>query len=98
MTNPIEIYRQHKKIPTYINKVGKLLLWTVIHVAPTGFEHQTPYIVGIVQLNGEKLPLEIVDCNASELKVNQKVQLVLRKIGKASLEGVIPYGLKAKPV
>jgi uncharacterized OB-fold protein len=36
---------------------GKLLTYTVIHVAPEQFQHLAPYAVGIIQLeNGLKLP------------------------------------------
>lgn len=36
---------------------GKLLTYTIIHVAPKQFQDQAPYAVGIVQLeNGLKLP------------------------------------------
>lgn len=96
--NPASIWRQHKKLHNYLNKVGRLLVWTKIFVAPSGFEHQTPYLVGIVQFNGEKMPLQIVDCEETDLKVNMRVITVIRKIGKAKLEDVIEYGVKVKPL
>lgn len=105
MSSPVTIWRQHKKLHNYLNKVGKLIVWTKIFVAPAGFEHQVPYLVGIVQFNpstssgqAEKLPLQIVDCEEEKLKTNQKVKIVIRKIGKAKSEDVIEYGLKVKPV
>ncbi len=97
MSTPASIWRQHKKLHNYLNKVGKLLVWTKIFVAPEGFEHQTPYLVGIVQFEDEKLPLQIVDCTEADLKINQKVKVVIRKIGKAKSEDVIEYGLKVRP-
>ena len=40
-----------------ISGTGKLVTYTVIHVAPEQFQHLAPYAVGIVQLeNGLKLP------------------------------------------
>jgi len=98
MSTPASIWRQHKKLHTYLNKAGQLIVWTKIFVAPVGFEHQTPYLVGIVQLEGERLPLQIVDCEEKDLKINQKVKIVIRKIGKAKSEDVIEYGLKVKPL
>lgn len=98
MSTPASIWRQHKKLHSYLNKVGKLIVWTKIFVAPEGFEHQTPYLVGIVQFQDQRLPLEIVDCHEEDLKINQKVKVVIRKIGKAKSEDVIEYGLKAKPI
>ncbi len=98
MSTPASIWRQHKTLHSYLNKVGKLIVWTKIFVAPLGFEHQTPYLVGIVQFEDQRLPLQIVDCNEEDLKINQKVKIVIRKIGKAKSEDVIEYGLKVKPI
>ena len=101
MSTPASIWREHKKLHNYLQKTGKLLVWTKIFVAPVGFEHQTPYLVGIVQFDppagGERMPLQIVDCEEKDLKVNLKVKIVIRKIGKVKSEDVIEYGLKAKP-
>ena len=98
MSTPASIWRQHKTLHTYLNKIGRLLVWTKIHVAPEGFEQQVPYLVGIVQFeDGKKSPVQIVDCEEKDLTVNQKVITVIRKIGKVKSEDVIEYGLKVKP-
>lgn len=106
MSSPVTIWRTHKNLHNYLNKIGKVLVWTKIFVAPSGFEHQVPYLVGIIQFeDGAKMPLQIVDCEEKDLpagrqdlKVNQKVITVIRKIGKAKSEDVIEYGIKVKPL
>lgn len=99
MNSPVQIWRSHKKLHKYLGKQGKLLVWTKIFVAPLGFEHQVPYMVGIVRFaDGERKPVQIVDCEEEDLKVNQKVITVVRKIGKAKAEDVIEYGIKVKPL
>lgn len=98
MNSPVRVWRQHKKLHQYLGKQGKLLVWTKIFVAPSGFEHQVPYLVGMVDFGNEKLPLQIVDCEEKDLKVNQKVKIVIRKIGKVKPDEVIEYGLKANPL
>lgn len=96
MNSPVQIWRSHKKLNTYLGKRGKLLVWTKILVAPSGFEHQVPYLAGIVQFSdGEKMPVQIVDCN-EDLKLNQKVEVVIRKIGKVESQDVIEYGVKVR--
>lgn len=41
---------------TTVDGVGKLVTWTVIHIAPPTHLDRVPYILGIVQLsNGESL-------------------------------------------
>lgn len=99
MNSPIKIWREHKNLRNYLGKTGKVLVWTKILVPPAGFEHQAPYIVGIIQFEDkEKLPLQIVDCEEQDLKVNQKVKVVIRKIGKVASDEVIEYGIKVKPL
>jgi uncharacterized protein len=53
-----------------ISGKGKLLTYTVIHVAPAQFQALTPYAVGIVQLaNGLKIPGMISGVPQEQLKV-----------------------------
>ncbi len=97
MNSPVKIWRKHKGLKFYLGKKGKVLVWTKILVPPLGFEHQAPYLVGIVQFEGgQKLPVQIVDCEEKDLKPNQKVEVVIRKIGKVKPEEVIEYGIKVK--
>ena len=98
MNSPSTIWRSHKKLSAYLNKVGRLIVWTKILVPPAGFEHEAPYLVGIVDFGDYKMPLQIVDCEENDLRINQKVITVIRKIGKAKSEDVIEYGVKVKPI
>jgi uncharacterized OB-fold protein len=53
-----------------ISGKGKLLTYTIIHVAPPQFQAMAPYIVGIVQLeNGLRLPGMISGVIEQNLKV-----------------------------
>lgn len=98
MNSPAAIWRQHKILQNYLGKQGRLIVWTKILVTPSGFEHLVPYLAGIVEFNdGQRMPVQIVDCNESELKPNKLVEVVIRKIGKAKSEDLIEYGIKVKP-
>lgn len=98
MANPAEIWRNHKKLHSYLNKKGKLLVWTKISIAPLGFEDSVPYFSGIVQFeDGSKLPVQIVDCKEKDLKENLKVISIIRKGGKVNADEVIEYVVKVKP-
>jgi len=49
---------------------GKLLTYTVIHVAPPQFQSMTPYAVGIVKLeDGPNLPGMIRDIELEKIKI-----------------------------
>ena len=73
-------------------------MWTKISVPPSGFEDSTPYFSGIVQWeDGQKLPVQIVDCQEEDLKENMKVISVIRKGKKVKPDEVIEYVVKVKP-
>jgi len=49
---------------------GKLLTYTVIHIAPTQFQGMTPYAVGIVELEGGvKIPGMVKGISPEQLKI-----------------------------
>ncbi len=55
---------------------GKLVTYTVIHVAPEQFQNEAPYAVGIIQLeNGSKLPGRITDVPEDQLKIGMILNL-----------------------
>ena len=63
-----------------------------------GFEDAVPYFSWIVELkNGEKLPVQIVDCEEKDLRPNLKIVTVIRKGKKVKPEEVIEYVVKVKP-
>ncbi|MBS7635950.1 Zn-ribbon domain-containing OB-fold protein [Candidatus Bathyarchaeota archaeon] len=55
---------------------GKLLTYTIIHVAPTQFQSMAPYAVGIIQLeNGVKIPGMIRDVPLDKIKVGMRLKM-----------------------
>ena len=53
---------------------GKLVTYTVIHVAPQQFQNLTPYAIGIVELeNGLKIPGTIQSVNQEQLKIGMEL-------------------------
>jgi uncharacterized OB-fold protein len=59
-----------------IEGAGKLLSYTVIHVAPEQFQSMAPYSVGIVEFkNGLRLPGMIRDVKPEELKVGMDLKI-----------------------
>jgi uncharacterized OB-fold protein len=56
--------------------VGKLLSYTIIHVAPEQFQSITPYTVGIVEFkNGLRLPGMIRDVKPEEIKIGMNLKI-----------------------
>lgn len=79
-----------------LNDEGKLLTFTIIRVASDKFFGTTPFAIGIVELNdGVKVTTQIADVDFSQLKIEQKVKLVFRKIQDEGKSGLHCYGYKA---
>jgi len=75
---------------------GKILSFTIIHIAADDFARQTPYAVGIIETDeGARLTAQIVDCNFDDLKIGGQVELIFRKISEEGESGIINYGYKA---
>jgi uncharacterized OB-fold protein len=61
---------------TELEGSGKLLSYTVIHVAPEQFQSFAPYIVGIVEFErGFRLPGMIRDVDPKEIRVGMNLKI-----------------------
>ena len=75
---------------------GKIMTYTIIHVADDDFARETPFAVGIIETDeGARLTAQIVDCDFSEIEIGKKVKLVFRRIKKEGHAGILQYGYKA---
>lgn len=99
MISPVKIWRNQKKIKNLLGTEGEIISFTKIFVPPVGFESQAPYVVVIVKLaKGENYTAQLVDWHEEQLITGQKVTAVLRRTKSPGDEGVIPYGIKFKPL
>lgn len=99
MSSPVKNWRETKKIYLELGKIGKVVTWTKVFVAPSGFEAETPYMVAIVEFkNGTRMTIQVVDCIEEEMIEGMEVITTVRRIGKQSGDEVISYGIKCRPV
>jgi len=78
---------------------GKILTFTVIRVPPSNFELESPYAIGVIELNdGARLTAQIVDCSSDEIEIGQKIKMVFRRIQAEGESGILCYGYKCVPV
>lgn len=74
---------------------AKLISWSIVRAAPTGYEALTPYVVAILELEGgQKLTGEIVDVDPETLKKGDILRAIFRKVYSDGEAGVIHYGFK----
>ena len=76
---------------------GKVITYSIIHVAPENFEDQIPYPIAIIELDeGPRITAQIVDCKIEDVKIGMRVQSTFRKIQEDGHVGAIYYGYKFK--
>lgn len=99
MISPVKIWRNQKKVAVLAGKTGVLVSWTLIRVPPSGFGDQAPYPVVIVQLsNGMQMTAQLVDYLPEHMVMGQRVMTVIRRVTSPDPGGIIPYGIKVKPL
>lgn len=78
---------------------GELVSWTIVHQGPENRSLETPYVLGIVELEeGPRVTAEIVDIDPDELGFGHELEVRFRKLGESGQAGVIHYGYKFGPV
>ena len=78
---------------------GKVITYTIIHVAPEGFEGQAPYAMAIIELDeGPRITAQIIDCDVDKVEIGMKVKSTFRKIRQDGKSGAIYYGYKFRIV
>ena len=99
MISPVKVWRNQGSIAKTLGKRGKIVSYTMIRVGPKGFESQIPYPVVLVEFNkGDRITGQLVDWEEKDLKIGKEVEAILRRIREPDPEGVIPYGIKFRPI
>ncbi|MBF8294703.1 MAG: AcaC [Bacteroidetes bacterium] len=79
-----------------LSEEGKIVTFTIVRVASEKFSKQTPYAVGIVELQeGIRITTQIVDAELDKIEVGQRVKLVFRRVQEDGRAGILCYGYKA---
>ncbi len=83
----IQCYSENLEWIKLENK-GKLLTYTIIHVAPPQFQHLVPYAVGIIELEkGLKLPGMIKGTDFDKIKIGMELKIEVEPVTKEETEG-----------
>lgn len=99
MSSPVKVWRNQKYIRELVGKRGKILSWTLVRVPPSGFSSLAPYPVVLVELeHGKKITAQLVDYTSEHLLTGTRVITVVRRVMEPHIDGVIPYGIKVRPV
>lgn len=99
MISPVKVWRNQKKIAALVGKTGKIISWTLVRVPPASFSEQAPYPVVLVELTlGGRIMAQLVDWEEKDLTIGRQVVAVVRRVVQPNNEGIIPYGIKVRPL
>ena len=96
--SPVKLWRNQKKMRALLGRIGVIETFTIIYQSPKGFENQAPYPVVIADFGKKKMIGQLVDYTDEQIKIGQKVRTVVRRMKEDTKEGIIPYGIKFKPI
>jgi uncharacterized OB-fold protein len=78
---------------------GELVTWTRLHEGQAERGLETPYLMGIVELDeGPRVTAQLVDLDPDDVELGMDLEVRFRKLGEASESGVVHYGYKFGPV
>ncbi len=82
-----------------LGKKGVIRSYTIIRAGPQGFEAQIPYPVVVVEYeDGQRQVGQLVDWESQDLAMGKHVEAIIRRVMEPDPEGVIPYGIKFRPI
>ena len=85
--------------PFQFSGKGEIYSYSALHVAPRGFETQTPYLTAIVKLEeGPLVTAQLTDVDQSNVFIGMPVEMVTRRIREDGPDGLIYYGYKFRPL
>ena len=99
MQSPVKIWRNQKKIAHLLGKTGTVVSWTLVRVPPGDFTNQAPYPVVLVEMDDKtRITSQLVDGDENMLTIGLRVITVIRQVMHPETDGIIPYGIKVKPL
>jgi len=91
--------RKGKLVDTKLSGNGKIVTYTQIHVPPTGFEDQVPYVMIMAKMEeGVNITGQLVDANFKDVHIGDRVEQTFRVIQSDDPNGLIYYGFKFRKV
>lgn len=92
--DPTDGGKESEKIT--LKGTGKILSYTIIHIAADSFAKQAPFPVAVIETDeGARITAQLADCDFNDVKIGAKVELVFRKLGEEGHSGILNYGYKA---
>ncbi len=78
---------------------GTIYSFSTIFQAPDTFDKDIPYSIALVKLDeGPLITTQLADIKQDDIRIGQKVEMVVRKIYEDGENGPIQYGYKFRPV
>lgn len=78
---------------------GTLYSYTTIYQPPDRFDYQSPYVVGLIDLDeGVRVTAQLTDVDPESLEIGMPLEMVVRIIYEDGEKGPVLYGYKFRPI
>lgn len=78
---------------------GRVYSHTTVYEAPTGYEGSVPFTLALVRLDeGPLVTAQLTDIDPGQTEIDQRVEMVTRKLREHGPQGLIVYGYKFRPL
>jgi len=96
---PREVYPGGETAKPYkLATAGKVITYTIQHVAAREYSDLTPFPIGIIELDdGARITAQIADVDPAKVKTGMRVRVEFRKMRTEGDEGLLCYGYKVVP-
>lgn len=78
---------------------GEVYSYTTVTDAPSGHEHNAPYVVALIRLEeGPMVTAQLTDLGDQPVEIGMPVEMVTRRLREDGERGMLVYGYKFRPV
>jgi len=91
----IHIWRKHNQFPVLLGQVGHIITFTHIHAPAIGFESQSPFATGMIELrDGSRVFGQISAIDTHKIESGTPVRAVLRRGSDVPADAAVEYAIK----
>ena len=77
---------------------GKLITWSEVNAAPSGFQSKTPYVVGLVEFDNGIRVEGLWECEIKDVKIGMDIYVGFGKIARDGEKGLMKHAYIFRPV
>jgi uncharacterized OB-fold protein len=96
--DPAVLWRKNDWRRRHLGSIGQVISYSIVNFGPEQLKQRTPYVVALVSIDDEVVPVQLVECVGEEIRIGMKVKGVLRRMFDVDPDALHVYGVKFAPL